>query len=220
MSTTTTLQQQLDAFKSQMSKQAPPAVMAQVQQHIDDLVNSGLAQQGLKAGQKAPDFKLPDALGKHVELATLLQEGPVVVTFYRGEWCPYCNLQLHAYQQILPQITAAGATLVAISPQNADHSLSLAEKHALTFHVLSDAGNRIAHQYGIVFSLDEQLRSLFTQIGSDLPSFNGDTSWEIPMPATFIIAQDGTITFAHVDADFTRRLEPARLLAELAALTK
>jgi peroxiredoxin len=135
-----------------------------------------------------------------------------VVTFYRGEWCPFCNLQLRAYQRILPQIQSLGATLVAISPQTPDHSLSTVEKKELTFTVLSDVGNRVARAYRIVFTLEESIRPLYTTIGSDLPSFNSDASWELPMPATFLVAQDGTVRLAFVAEDYTHRLEPADLL--------
>jgi peroxiredoxin len=220
MTTNTPLKQQLDDFFSQLEQQAPPEVVTTIKNSINGLVNSGLAQEALKEGQKAPHFTLPNPLGQQVELSHLLQKGPVVVTFYRGEWCPFCNVQLHAYQQILPQIKELGATLVAISPQDADHSLSMSEKHALEFHVLSDAGNVVARQYGLVFKMDEPMRAISVQIGANLPTFNGDDSWELPMPGTFIIDQDGIIQLAHVDADFTHRLEPTSLLNALKALKK
>jgi peroxiredoxin len=145
----------------------------------------------------------------------LLKQGPVVLTFYRGDWCPYCNLQLRAYQAILPRIRELGANLVAISPQTPDNSLSTAEKKGLTFPVLSDGGNAVARRYGLVFSLSETLRTT----GANLPSFNGDDSWDLPMPGTFVIAPDGTVRLAFVDADWTRRLEPAAILDALQRLT-
>jgi peroxiredoxin len=138
----------------------------------------------------------------------------VLLTFYRGDWCPYCTLQLRAYQAILPQIRELGAGLVAISPQTPDNSLSTAEKKGLTFPVLSDAGNEVARQYGLVFSLSETLRT----VSADLTSYNGDDSWELPMPGTFVIAPDGTVRLAFVDADWTRRLEPAAILDTLRRL--
>ena len=220
MTTDVLLKQQLDGFFRQLEQQAPSEVVATIKNSINGLVNSGLTQKALKEGQKAPNFTLPNPLGQQVELSQLLQEGPVVVTFYRGEWCPFCNVQLHAYQQILPQIKALGATLVAISPQNADHLLSMSDKHALEFHVLSDAGNEVARQYGLVFTLDEPMRAISVQSGSDLSTFNGDDSWELPITGTFIIDQDGMIQLAYVDADFTHRLEPISLLNGLKALKK
>jgi len=185
---------------------------------IETLVQTDIAKRSLKVGDKAPDFTLPDTFGKQVTLSELLQHGPVVVTFYRGEWCPFCNLQLHAYQNILPQIQVLGASLVAISPQTPDYSLSTVEKKELTFTVLSDVSNTVARKYKLVFALPEQFRAMYTSIGSDVPMFDGDSSWELPMPGTFIVAQDGTIHLAFVHEDHTRRLEPAALLDGLRTL--
>lgn len=215
-----TLEQQINEFKAQIATQAPPQVVEQFGKHINMLVESGVEKNALKVGDKAPTFTLPDSLGRQVSLSELLLQGPVVVTFYRGEWCPYCNLQLHAYQQILPQIKELGTTLVAISPQTPDHSLSMSEKHELAFPVLSDQGNKVARQFGLVYSIEEQTRALLKSIGSDISVFNGDESWELPVPGTFIIEQDSSIRLAYADADFTHRLEPSTLLAGLRALGK
>ena len=212
-----TLQQQIEALQAQLATQVPPEMLAEL---AAAQIQTGIAQQSVKAGERAPDFTLPDVFGNEVTLSTLLKQGPVVVTFYRGEWCPFCNLQLRAYQRILPQIQSLGATLVAISPQTPDHSLSTAEQKELTFSVLSDVGNTVARAYRIVFPLGERGRPLFTTIGSDLPTFNGDASWELPMPATFLVAQDGTVRLAFVAEDFTCRLEPADLLDGLRTLAE
>ena len=213
-----TLQQQIEVFLAQTAEQLPPELMTSFYKSIETLVQTDIAKQSLKVGAKAPDFTLPDVFGKQVTLSELLQRGPVVVTFYRGEWCPFCNLMLHAYQNILPQIQALGASLVAISPQTPDHSLSTLEKKELTFTVLSDVGNTVARQYKLVFALQEQFRALYTSIGSDVPTFDGDNSWELPMPGTFIIDQESVIRLAFVHEDHTRRLEPAALLDSLRAL--
>jgi len=213
-----TLQQQIEAFQAQLAEQLPPEVLAEFSKSIIALVQTGIAQQSVKVGEKAPDFTLPDVFGKKITLSELLKQGPVVVTFYRGEWCPFCNLQLRAYQQILPHIQGLGASLVAISPQTLDHSSSTVERKELTFTVLSDAGNIVAREYRLVFLLEETIRALYTNIGSDLPTFNADTSWELPMPATFLVAQDGTVRLAYVDEDFTHRLEPTALLDGLRAV--
>ena len=207
-----TLQQQIELFLAQTAEQLPPELMATFYSSIETLVKTDIAKHSLKVGEKAPDFTLPDTFGKQVKLSELLQHGPAVVTFYRGEWCPFCNLMLRAYQNILPQIQALGASLVAISPQTPDYSLSTVEKKELTFTVLSDVGNTVARQYKLVFALPEQFRALYTNIGSDVPTFDGDTSWELPMPGTFIVAPDGVIRLAFVHEDHTRRLEPAALL--------
>ncbi len=213
-----TLQQQIEVFLAQTAEQLPPELMKNFYNSIEAVVQTDIAKHSLKVGEKAPDFTLPDVFGRQVTFSKLLQHGPVVVTFYRGEWCPFCNLQLRAYQKILPQIQTLGASLVAISPQTHDHSLSTVEKKALTFTVLSDVGNAVARQYKLVFALPEQFCALYTSIGSDVPTFDGDSSWELPMPGTFIIAQDGTIHLAFVHEDHTRRLEPDALLESLCTL--
>ena len=215
-----TLQQQIETLQAQLAEQLPAEILAGLSKSIATLVQTGIAQQSVKVGERAPDFTLPDVFGKQVALSELLKHGPVVLTFYRGEWCPFCNLTLRAYQRILPQLQALGASLVAVSPQTPEHSLSTVEKKELTFTVLSDVGNIVARKYRLVFTLEQSFRTLYTTIGSDLPSFNGDPSWELPMPATFLITQDGTVRLAFVDEDFTHRLEPATLLDGLRAVAK
>jgi peroxiredoxin len=213
-----TLQQQIEAFQAQLTAQLPAETLAELANSSAALIQTGIAQQSVKAGEQAPDFTLPDVFGNAVTLSDLLKQGPAVVTFYRGEWCPFCNLQLRAYQRILPQIQALGATLVAISPQTPDHSLTTVEKKGLTYSVLSDVGNQVARAYRIVFTLEESIRPLYTTIGSDLHTFNGDASWELPMPATFLVAHDGTVRLAFVAEDYTRFLEPTDLLEGLRTL--
>jgi peroxiredoxin len=216
--TDTPLQQQIDAFNAQAASQIPADLLQDLQSPIEQLITSRAAEKALKEGAQAPDFTLPDALGTVVTLSHLLKQGPVVIAFYRGEWCPYCNLQLRAYQQALPQLQAVGASLVAISPQTPDHSLSMVEKHALTFAVLSDVGNQVARQFGLVFTLDEAVRGTHKQMGVDLPAFNGDDSWELPMAGTFLVDPSGTIRLAFVDPDFSRRLDPSVVIAQLKEL--
>jgi peroxiredoxin len=174
----------------------------------------GTQPDGAKVEAHGP-FALPDALGRQVALSDLLERGPVVIAFYRGEWCPYCNLQLRAYQQVLPAIRARGASLVAISPQTPDHSLSMAEKNELGFPVLSDIGNAVARRFGLIFTIDASVRAAHEQVGANLPAYNGDDSWELPMAGMFIVDQSGTIRLAFVDPDFTRRLEPSAIIERL-----
>jgi peroxiredoxin len=166
-------------------------------------------------GDAAPDFELPDARGGSVTLGRLRRDGPVVLVFYRGAWCPYCNLQLRALQAALEDIHAGGATLVAISPQTPDKSLTLAEQAELAFPVLSDIGNAVARSYGLVFALGADDRELHRGIGIDLTAFNGDDSWELPAPAVFVVDPDGTIRFASVAGDYRWRVGPDEVLAAL-----
>ncbi len=216
--TNTPLQQQIDEFNAQAASKVPVELLKDLTSPIGQLINSGAAEKALKEGAQAPDFTLPDALGKVVTLSHLLKQGPVVITFYRGEWCPYCNLELRAYQQALPQMQALGASLVAISPQTPDHSLSTVEKDELTFAVLSDVGNQVARQFGLVFTIDEVVRGAHKQVGANLPEFNGNDSWELPMAGTFLVDQSGVARLAFVNPDFTRRLDPSVIIARLKEL--
>ncbi len=211
----TPLQQQIDEFIAEGASWLPPDLLHDLLHPIGQLVTSGTAEYALKEGAQAPDFTLPDSRGNAVRLSHLLRQGPVVMSFYRGQWCPYCHLALRAYQQAVPQLQAGGATLVAISPQMPDHSKALAEKLELTFAVLSDAGNRVARQFGLVFTIDEVVRSSHQRVGANLPAFNGDDAWELPMAGTFLVDQLGTVRLAFVDPDFTRRLDPSVIIARL-----
>jgi len=212
------LQQQTDAFFAHAKSQVPADLLKDLMSPVEQLIASGAAEHVLKEGIQGPDFTLLDALGNAVTLSQLLKQGPVVISFYRGEWCPYCNLELRAYERALPQLQALGASLVAISPQTPDHSLSVMEKQQLTFRVLSDVGNQVARQFGLVFTIDEAVRAAHRRIGANLPAFNGDESWELPMAGTFLIDQSGTIRLAFVDPDFSHRLDPSVVIARLKEL--
>ncbi len=179
---------------------------------------SGLAESGVGVGDRAPGFELPDASGATVSLSSLLERGPVVLAFYRGGWCPYCSLELRALQARLPEIAAAGATLVAVSPQTPDNSLSTAERLELEFPVLSDVGNVVARSFGLVFTLPEDLREVYTGFGLDLPAANGDDSFELPIPATYVIAASGEVAWRFADPDYTRRGEPDDVIDALGSL--
>jgi peroxiredoxin len=183
------------------------------------LADTGIVQNSLKVGQKAPDFELPNVKGESVNLHSLLEQGPVVLNFYRGGWCPYCNLELNAYNKHLGDIENLGASLVAISPQTPDNSLSTAEKNDLKFEVLSDVGNQTANQFGLVFKVDSSLHEIYTKFGLVIPKFNGDDSWEIPLPGTYVIDKDGTVKYAFANADYTKRAEPDEVIAKLQELS-
>lgn len=213
-----TLTAQLKAQNDQARARLPQESLAVMDDATSTLAASGITDTSLAVGAAAPDFTLPGVDGEQVSLAKLLTDGPVVLAFYRGGWCPYCNLELRALQAALADITAAGATLVAISPQLPDNSLSTAEKLELAFPVLSDVGNAVAREYGLVFSLPEDLRSVYDGFGIDLPAANGDQTFELPVPATFVIGRDGSVAWRFVDPDYTHRGDPADVLAALKAL--
>ena len=212
------LEQQLAAFKAEFARTAPAGRQALYEAKIEELRASFAMKAAIGIDDQAPDFRLPDAQGKPVSLADMLRRGPAVVTFYRGGWCPYCNLQLRAYQAALPEMTALGAKLVAISPQLPDGSQSTAEANALTFDVLSDVGNSVARRFGLVYGLPEELRAALRSNNRALPGVNGDESWELPVPATYVIGRDRRVALAAIDVDYRNRLEPGAILAALKSL--
>ncbi|MFF8367369.1 peroxiredoxin-like family protein [Streptomyces lydicus] len=198
--------------------EVPAASREVMERAARDLAASGQAARALRTGDRAPGFRLPTATGGTVSLETLLDSGPVVLTFYRGAWCPYCNLALRALQQHHAGIAARGARLVAVSPQIPDESLTLAEKHSLDFDVLSDLGSDTAKQYGLAFDLPDDLAAVYDSFGFDLQHVNGGHSRTLPLPATYVIDRDGVIRWSFIDTDYTVRAEPADLLAALDAL--
>jgi peroxiredoxin len=211
------LRAELDALRADFARTAPPGRAALYDAKVEELQRTFPIEKSLKTGDIAPDFNLPNASRRLVSLAELLRRGPAVVTFYRGGWCPYCNLQLRAYQHILGEITALGARLVAISPQLPDGSLSTAEMNGLGFDVLSDLGNRVARSFGLVYALPDELRAALTANNKALPGINGDDSWELPVPATYVIAPDRRIVLAEIELDYRQRLEPDAIVAALRA---
>lgn len=173
----------------------------------------------LKVGDKAPDFMLPNVHGRPVSLSAQTANGPVVLSFYRGGWCPYCNIQLRALQQVLPVMSDLGASLIAIAPQGPDDTLSTAEKNDLAFEVLSDSACAVADAYGIAFELPDNLKEIYTDIGNVLPDRNAADDWRLPIPATFVIDRDGTLALVDIDADYRVRAEPDDILAVLKRLS-
>lgn len=210
--------EQLFQVKEMFIKEAPDEVQASVFRHIQEQTESGI-EFGLKEGDKAPNFILDNPLGKPVNLYDELAKGPVVLTFYRGSWCPFCNTQLHAYQQVLPEVEKLGGQLIAVTPQSPDNSLSQTEKEELTFQVLSDPNGRVADNYRVLFELPDYLQNTFANtLGLDLTVFNASERWILPVPATFIIDREGIIRRAHVNPDFTKRMEPHEIIDQLKAL--
>jgi peroxiredoxin len=203
----------LDAFRAEFLAKFPAEIAVMMQQATEQFAQDYATRNVLQVGDKAPDFELPNALGKLVRLSDRLDQGPVILTFYRGGWCPYCNLELRAYQAMLPQIQAAGVSLIAISPQTPDSSLSTVEKNQLSFDVLSDVGSSVAQAYTIAFELPDDLKRLYTQLGHALPNSNGIADWQLPIPATFVIDSDRNIRLAHIDVDYRNRVEPMQALA-------
>ncbi|MEN9868565.1 MAG: hypothetical protein RL748_4155 [Pseudomonadota bacterium] len=211
----TTLRSQLNEMKNAFMKKANPPVLQTMDQAIAALKASGIEARALGVGQRVPDVALADVNGQRVNLSMLWQQGPLVLTFYRGGWCPYCNLELREWQRHLAQIQGQGAQLVAISPQNPDNSLTTRQKNELDFVVLSDSGLEAAHNFGLLYELSPELVSLYRGFGIDLALTNGNGRWSLPIAATYVIDQDGVVVYAWVDADYRNRAEPAEVLAAL-----
>jgi peroxiredoxin len=213
------LQDRLDALKADFEgNKAPAEVVAVMRKATADLIASGQAEKALKAGMRAPEFALPDAHGQVQRSAELLQKGPLVLTFYRGVWCPYCNMDLQAIEAAANDIRALGASLVAISPQTAPSRRKSERENALSFPILSDHGNVVANEYGLRFRVPDALIAVYKGFGIDLPIGNGEDSWTLPMPARYVIRTDGVIAYAEVNADYTRRPDPSELLPVLSRL--
>jgi peroxiredoxin len=211
------LEQELSEFNARYEASAPPDETAFLNSKVVELTAMFPFDRVLGPGDMVPEFTLPSATGEMLSLLECLAGGPVVLSFYRGAWCPYCNIQLAAYQRALPALTEAGGRLIAISPQTPDASLSLVEKHSLTFDVLSDAGNAVARKFGLVHEFPPDLRSAYASFGIDLAAINGDNSWELPIPATFIIGRNGRIWLVHAETDYRRRLAPEIIVEAITA---
>jgi peroxiredoxin len=215
-----TLQDRLDAFKADFEGgkppyNVPPSVIATMHRATAELIASGQAERAKKAGDVAPAFNLDDQDGRRVSSAALLAQGPLVLTFYRGVWCPYCNMELSAIQAALPEIAARGASVVAISPQTQANSRKSARQNQLAFPILSDVGGAVAEAFGLRFKLPGYLVELYKSLRNDLPALNADPSWTLPMPARYVIGTDGVIAYAEVNPDYTQRPDPSELLPVL-----
>jgi peroxiredoxin len=213
-----TLQQSTQKQKQQTADNVPRETLQTMIQATQLLKEQGIENNALGKGDRALDFTLPNVHGEDVNLRKQLESGPVILNVYRGGWCPYCNLELNALKQVLPEIAALGAQLIALAPQLPDRSMDTVEKHQLQFEVLSDVGNVVSRKYGLVFTLPESLRPIYEKFNLDIAGYNGDDSFELPMPATYIIAQNGDIVHAFVDADYTARMEPSEIIEVLESL--
>jgi peroxiredoxin len=214
------LQDRLDAFKAdfesgRLSLKPTKEVLDAMHRATAELIKSGQAQRAKKAGEVAPEFTLIDSDGKPVSSRELLAKGPLVVSFYRGVWCPYCNMELQALQAALPDIAGRGASLVAISPQTAANSRKSQRDNKLGFPILSDAKSEVASAFGVRFALQDYLIEVYKGFNNNLPAVNEDPAWVLPMPARYVIGTDGIIAYADVNPDYTQRPDPSELLPVL-----
>jgi peroxiredoxin len=214
-----TIHEQSEQLKAAAAERLPPEVVATFDRSIQDLLDQGVPAGVVEIGDTLAPFTLTDATGQPVTLDQLVEHGPAVMVFYRGGWCPYCNLALRTYQhELLPQLAAFGARLVAISPQSPDQSLSTAEKAELEFTVLSDPGNRVAERVGIVFQQADEVLEAQRALGLDLAQVNAEGSTRLPRPTVLIVDTDRTVRFVDVQPDYTARTEVADILTALSGL--
>ncbi len=218
------LQAKLDAFRANFEAGGPPFnapafIHEPMHRATAELIASGAANRALKAGDKAPEFVLPDADGTMISSKELLKRGPLIVTFYRGVWCPYCNMDLQEIEAALPELQTFGAQLVAVSPQTKANTRRSVKENNISFKILSDLGNEVAAQFGLRFTLPDYLQDLYKNVfKNDLAINNGESSWTLPMPARYVIGSDGVIAYAEVNPDYTRRPDPEEMLPVLQQL--
>ena len=209
------LREQFAERKELIAKYVPPETQAVHAKVIADLKRSGIERRTVPIGTKAPGFELQDHNGRVVASADLVVSGRSVICFFRGRWCPFCVGQLEAMNEVLPQIQLAGANLIAISPQTVQQSFFMSDQHRLRFPLLSDAGNRVAREFGLVYNVPEEQQLVYRRAFINLPFANGDDSWELPIPASYILDRDGIVIFASANADYTYRPEPSKILEVL-----
>lgn len=214
------LAQKLSTQFENFKKNAPSQIKDPVLASRENFIASYQISSAAKVGDTFPSFRLTNAVGKEVTRDELLAQGPLLITFYRGEWCPFCNMALIALQERVDYFKAKGVTLVAISPELPNSNLSTTEKHALKFQVLSDVGNKLAKELGILFAMPDSVRPAFDIMGHDLKGRNGDDSFELPLPATFLVDAKGIVRNSYVNPDYTKRIEPDTAMEWVDALQK
>lgn len=210
----------LEAYRCCAQNDLSAADQEVLRVEIERLRRADWLETALRTGDYAPDFVLPDSPDGRLRLGDVLREGPVVLKFYRGRWCAFCTLELRAYQRLLPEFRALGAELIAFSPQNDDEMAFNRERDNLRFPMITDVDNRIARQFGITYEIGADVRDRYVAAGMDLSRTNAGSTWSIPLPAVYLIAQDRRIAYSFVDPNYLHRAEPATVLAELERLRR
>ena len=213
----TSLQDQLDEITANTRHLVQPERLAVGERAVEDLFATGIEDRILHVGAQAPEFILKDSNGKRVRSCDLLALGPLVIKFFRGRWCPYCMTELESWRDLYGKLRELGALIVAIGPQTERQSDFMVGHHGLPFPVLSDPGNEVAEQFGLVYTIPDYHRAYFKSILVNIPFVNGDETWRLPLPVTYVIARSGRIAFAEAHADFRVRPEPEAVLAAIDA---
>ena len=206
---------QIQQFNIKLAAQVPQEVLEAFGKSIEDLKTKNIEEKSIKIGETIPNFSLKNAKNEVVNSSDILKNGKMIIAFYRGSWCPYCNLELKALQEKISEFKEKNATLVAISPQSPDNSLTVIEKHHLTFEVLTDKDNVFAKQLGIVFELQDFVLPYYHALGIDLSSFNENTNNSLPIPAVFVVNESSKIIYKFADANYMNRIDIDELLKTL-----
>jgi len=214
------LQDQLDEITTRTRTLVQPERLAIGERSVEELFATGIEQRILPVGATAPDFALPDFSGKLVRSTDLLALGPLIVNFFRGRWCPYCVTELEAWRDLYPALRERGALVVGIAPQSQRQSDFTASQHSIPFPILTDQGCAVAEQFGLVWSLPDYLRRYYLGILVNIPFINGDPSWKLPLPATYVLGPGGKVLYAEAHADFRVRPEPEDVLRVLPAFAR
>lgn len=209
---------ELKKLDEQSSKQVPPKVLDAGKKGIEELIAAGIVKKALRVGDKIPEFSLADTNGKQVSSKDLLKKGHLVITFYRGAWCPFCNLYLRALQQSLPEFKKYGADLVAISVEPPDRSLNISQQNKLNFTLLSDPKLEVSRKFGIVYEMPKVTNDAILELGFDIAKYNGTEKTELPLSATYVVDKTGKIVYAFLDPDYKKRAEPSLLIDALKRL--
>ncbi|RTZ49853.1 AhpC/TSA family protein [Chryseobacterium arthrosphaerae] len=210
-----TLAKQIEQLNQELSSQLPQEVINAFGKSVDDLKTKNMEDRCIQPGEKMPEFLLPNATGKMIDSNDILKKGKMILAFYRGSWCPYCNLELKFLQDNLSRIKDKNAVLIAVSPQTPDHSLSMAEKNKLGFEVLSDQNNDFAKKLGIVFQLQDFVLPYYRNLGINLSEFNNNDENLLPVPAVFVVDQDRRIIFKYLDVNYMNRVDVEELIQAL-----
>lgn len=214
------LQRKLDALRDHLQVRTRSEALVAMLRVVEDAVSSDRASKALQAASRAPAFTLPDEQDKPVSLADRLNDGPVMLAFYRGDWCPRCTQELAALHAVASQLELLGASVLAVSPQMSVHNRRCVRKHKLNFPILHDAGGHVAAQFGVNWDVPANLRRLYLGLNVDLTKFNGDGRWALPLPARYLIDQGQAIVYSEINASESHRMSPAGLLTALKSLQR
>jgi len=212
------LKHDIQTMQQQMLPSISQDTLSSMQQATQDLIDSNLASKAQQVGQEAPNFNLCNTKGEVFTLKEQLKHGPVVINFYRGRWCPYCQLELLALDKVMPNIHQLGASLVSICANTLEHSTQLMRDNPFNFDILVDEENHVAKQFHLIFKLAEALKPIYQEFGIHLPDYDGNERYELPIPATYIINPQGIITHSFINPDYTQRMEPKAILQALQSL--